>query len=302
MDLTLDQALQKGIEAHKAGKAQEADRFYTAILKAQPSHPDANHNMGVLAVGVGKVQEALPFFKTALEANPSVSQFWLSYIDALIKLDRIDDAKAVLDQAKNNGAKGNGFDQIEKRLGPSNTSLDTRNSTEKSSPNILENLKLDQALKLAKTKFKDGANEEAKSIYQDILKKFPKNKKAIHGIKALSKKATENTSNTEDPPEGKKNSLIKLYNAGQFKKTLDGATRSLDQFPNSPFLLFVESASKSSVPGGGRSVSSSRLFVDTSTLLEKPNSFLLVYKSMALTFLRTESIARSLHSAPPHGE
>ena len=116
MELTLDQALEKGIEAHKAGKAQEADRYYTAILKADPKHPDANHNMGVLAVGVGKVQEALPFFKAALEANPSVAQYWLSYIDALIKLDRIADAKAVFDQAKSNGAKGNGFDGLEKRL------------------------------------------------------------------------------------------------------------------------------------------------------------------------------------------
>ena len=92
MELTLDQALKKGIEAHKAGEVQEADRYYTAILKAQPKHPDANHNMGVLAVGVGKVQEALPFFKTALEANSSIAQFWLSYIDALIKLDRLADA------------------------------------------------------------------------------------------------------------------------------------------------------------------------------------------------------------------
>ena len=58
--LTIDQALQKGIEAHKAGDAQEADRCYTAILTAQPKHPDANHNMGVLAVGVGKVEQALP--------------------------------------------------------------------------------------------------------------------------------------------------------------------------------------------------------------------------------------------------
>ena len=64
MELTLEQALQKGVEAHKAGKVEEADRYYTAILKAQPKHPDANHNMGVLAVGVGKVQQALPFFKT----------------------------------------------------------------------------------------------------------------------------------------------------------------------------------------------------------------------------------------------
>ena len=63
-------ATQKGIEAHKAGRVQEADLLYTAILKAQPKHHDANHNMGVLAVGVGKVERALPFFKTALASNP----------------------------------------------------------------------------------------------------------------------------------------------------------------------------------------------------------------------------------------
>ena len=116
VELTLDQALQKGIEAHKAGKVQEADRYYTAILKVNPKHPDANHNIGVLAVSLGKVEQALPFFQTALEINPNTAQFWLSYTDALIKLDRIEDAKAVFDQAKNNGAKGDGFDQIESRL------------------------------------------------------------------------------------------------------------------------------------------------------------------------------------------
>ena len=117
MNLTLDQALQKGVEAHKAGKVQEADRYYTAIIKAQPKHPDANHNMGVLAVSVGKVEQALPFFKTALEANPKIEQFWLSYIDALIKLDRMADAKSVFDQAKKAGMKGDGFDQIEHKVG-----------------------------------------------------------------------------------------------------------------------------------------------------------------------------------------
>ena len=116
MELTIDQALQKAIEAHKAGQVQEADRLYTAILKAHPKHPDANHNIGVLAVGVGKVQEALAFFKTALEANPSITQFWLSYIDALIKLERLHDARAVFDQAKAKGAKGDGFDRLEKSL------------------------------------------------------------------------------------------------------------------------------------------------------------------------------------------
>ena len=55
-ELTLEQALQKGIEAHKAGKAQEADRYYTAILRANPKHPDANHNMGVLTVSVSRIE------------------------------------------------------------------------------------------------------------------------------------------------------------------------------------------------------------------------------------------------------
>ena len=99
-ELTIDQALQQAIESHKAGQVQEADRLYTAILKAQPKHPDANHNMGVLAVSVGKVEQALPFFKTALEANPAKAQFWLSYIDALIKLGELAKAKAILDQAR----------------------------------------------------------------------------------------------------------------------------------------------------------------------------------------------------------
>jgi tetratricopeptide (TPR) repeat protein len=157
MELTLDQALQKGIEAHKAGKVQEADRYYTAILKANPKHPDANHNMGVLAVGVGKVEQALPFFKTALEANSSVAQFWLSYIDALIKLDRVDDAKAAFDQAKSNGGKGDEFDKLEKCFG----SLNSKNSNIKDVPqeqlNSLINL-------YTKRLYKETFNQAAKLL------------------------------------------------------------------------------------------------------------------------------------------
>lgn len=89
MKLKINEALNMGIEAQKAGNIEEADRLYTAILQTQPNHPDANHNMGVLAVGLGKVPEAIPFFKKALEENSNVDQFWVSYIDALIKLDRL---------------------------------------------------------------------------------------------------------------------------------------------------------------------------------------------------------------------
>ena len=117
MELTLDQALNNGIEAHKAGKGKEADRYYTSILIAEPKHPDANHNMGVLAVGIGKIQQALPFFKKALETNPGIDQFWFSYINALIKLSLLADAKTVLDEAKSKGVKGDGFADAYNNMG-----------------------------------------------------------------------------------------------------------------------------------------------------------------------------------------
>ena len=86
MELSIDQALERSIAAFKEGKLQEAERFCEAILQANPQHPDANHNLGILAVSVGKIRESLPYFKVALEANPKQGQFWLSYIDAVIKL------------------------------------------------------------------------------------------------------------------------------------------------------------------------------------------------------------------------
>ena len=74
VELKVGEALKKGIEAHKAGKLEEADKFYTAILQTHPKHPDANHNLGVLAVDTGKIKESLPFFKTALELIKRINQ------------------------------------------------------------------------------------------------------------------------------------------------------------------------------------------------------------------------------------
>ena len=242
-ELTIDQALQKAISAHKAGQAQEADRLYTAILKAQPKHPDANHNMGVLAVGVGKVEQALSFFKTALEANPATAQFWLSYIDTLIKLDKLADAKAVLDQATSKGAKGDGFDQLENRLQKTHKepfeASRVAPEPQPQKPNILDSLKLDQAIKLAKKKAKEGSTEEAMHIYRDILAKFPKNKRASDGVKRLKNVTIGIISKVQDPPQSQQQSIINLYRQGQLKEALEQVTALLQHFPNSSLLYNI---------------------------------------------------------------
>jgi tetratricopeptide (TPR) repeat protein len=225
MELTLDQALQKGVEAHKAGQVQEADRIYTAILKAQPKHPDTNHNMGVLAVGVGKVQEALSFFKTALETNPNTGQFWLSYIDALIKLDRLTDAKAVLDQAKNKGAGGEGFDQLEKEL--SAAGIDESNPQDPSS----------EQLKIIKDLYSQGQLQQTLTAVHQMLKSFP-NSVVLYNISGVSNAGLKQFSAAiesykkalkikPDYVEGYNNMGISLNNKGDLEAAIESYKQAI---------------------------------------------------------------------------
>ena len=236
MELTLTEAVKKGIEAQRAGKVQEADSYYTAILKVQPKHPEANHNLGLLALGIGKAQESLRFFETALEVDPKKAQFWLSYIRALIELDRSVDAKEVFANAKNRGFKGESFDELEAKLAEPNETTASNQNIKNSQYKILDTIKLDQALKLAKTKAKEGSKKEADFIYREILAKFPKNKKAIIGKRALSRGSSNKNLITQDPNPFQMKLLINLQFQGQFQKALSKASKLLREFPNSPEL------------------------------------------------------------------
>tara|TARA_B110001450_G_scaffold243822_1_gene255396 strand:+ start:4026 stop:6461 length:2436 start_codon:yes stop_codon:yes gene_type:complete len=114
--MNVDQILQQGVAAHNQGNLQEAERLYRGILSSQPLHPDANHNLGVLAVSDNKTATALPLFKVALEANPEIEQFWVSYIDALIKARLLKDAKRFIKKAKKVGFFGENFKALRVQL------------------------------------------------------------------------------------------------------------------------------------------------------------------------------------------
>jgi Flp pilus assembly protein TadD len=163
MELTIEQALQQGLAAHKEGKLQEAERSYRAILQSQPAHPDANHNLGVLAVSVNKADAALPLFKTALEANPKMEQFWLSYIEALIKEKQFDNAKAVLEQAKQQGVAADRLNSLEAQLSPK-TQIENVNSANPSQQ------KLNSLLEY----YQNGRFGDAEKLSVEITQDFPK--------------------------------------------------------------------------------------------------------------------------------
>ena len=157
MELTVDQALQKGVSAHGAGNLQEAERLYRFILQFQPAHPDANHNLGVLAVSVNKPEAALPFFKTALEENPNIEQFWLSYADALMKENRVPEAEKALAEGKKNFPKSENFNVLEQQL--------QSWSNNKSPPQS----KLNNLLE----KYQNARYEDAEAMATSITREFP---------------------------------------------------------------------------------------------------------------------------------
>ena len=115
-ELTIEKALELAVDAHKAGDFTEADKYYTAILKIAPNHPDANHNMGVLAVNLNKTDKSLPFFWNAVKSNPTIQQFWLSLIDTLVTLSQEAEAKSAIQQAQENGVDENALKAFLEKL------------------------------------------------------------------------------------------------------------------------------------------------------------------------------------------
>jgi tetratricopeptide (TPR) repeat protein len=233
MELKIEDALRRGIQAHKSGQLADADRFYTAVLTVQPAHPDANHNLGVLAVGQGRRQDSLPFFKKALVACPAIAQFWLSYADTLIKLDRIQEAKKLFDKALNAGIKDEPLNRLGVML--SNT------QTKRNSPRAVVQVPAAHITLIAEKNNKRKFNEALKLI-EDLLIRFPKSE-FLYNIMAVSYAGLRNFSEAEksckkslainpDYPDAHNNLGIILYNKGEIAKSIHSYKKALEIKPN----------------------------------------------------------------------
>lgn len=117
MQLTSEQMLQRAVAHQQAGEYQDAERYYLAILQADPHHPEANHNAGVMAVQMKQPALGLPYLLTALEADPGRARYWISYIDALLQSGQMDEAQQVLSLAIQQGLQGHEVNELTQRLG-----------------------------------------------------------------------------------------------------------------------------------------------------------------------------------------
>lgn len=114
--LTIDEILREAVECHQAGRWQDAERLYRDVLRMEPGHPDANNNLGVLAMQLNQPEASLPHFQAALAANPGQVLYWRSYVNALIGAGQFDLAGKTLELARQHGLQADEAEVLAVRL------------------------------------------------------------------------------------------------------------------------------------------------------------------------------------------
>jgi tetratricopeptide (TPR) repeat protein len=97
--MNTNEQLQAAVAHHRAGRLQEAANLDQLVLQAAPNQPDANHNLGLLAVQTGQAAVGLPFLKNAWKQGPGNEQYCSTLADCLLKLGQSSDAYKILSNA-----------------------------------------------------------------------------------------------------------------------------------------------------------------------------------------------------------
>jgi tetratricopeptide (TPR) repeat protein len=95
-------------------------------------------------------------------------------------------------------------------------------------------LSVDQALREAKSHARKGEADLAAQKYKGVLQKYPKNKRAIEGLKALQSSTPVNVATISGPSRQQINGLTALYKLGKLQETLVQGEALAKQFPNEP--------------------------------------------------------------------
>ncbi|MDP1784607.1 MAG: tetratricopeptide repeat protein [Sulfuricurvum sp.] len=171
------EVLSLALTHHREGRLEEAEKLYRVVLHANANHPDANYNFAVLAVDLGYVEESLPFFEKAIELHSVSKEYYFGYIDALIRLDKMDRARIVLEEAKWISSK-EAVESLQKRIpeqelvpekGQKLNILElmkTRNSMKNKEPSAKE-------IERWNTLFSGGNYQEAEKHSRKMTKKYP---------------------------------------------------------------------------------------------------------------------------------
>lgn len=116
--MTVSTIFAEALSCHHEGRLIDAENLYKQVLAAQPEHPDALHNMGVLQMQCSNPAAAVPWFQAALDAHPENPQCWLSLGEALLANGQADQARLLILAGREAGLSGTEVDLLEAHILP----------------------------------------------------------------------------------------------------------------------------------------------------------------------------------------
>jgi tetratricopeptide (TPR) repeat protein len=90
--LTPARAFDEAVARHRAGRLDQAEQLYRAVLKLEPDHFGATHYLGLLCTQQRKFDEALALLRRAVEIEPNSAEAHTNLGIALAALGRPEDA------------------------------------------------------------------------------------------------------------------------------------------------------------------------------------------------------------------
>ena len=106
---TLDDLLSEGLEHHKAGRFEPAEKAYFQVLSSDSDNSEALHLLGLLSHQAGDQHRAVSLIKRAITSNPKVAKYHGNLGSAFNALGRQEEALACYDSARELDSSDAGF-------------------------------------------------------------------------------------------------------------------------------------------------------------------------------------------------
>jgi tetratricopeptide (TPR) repeat protein len=140
-------AIAEAVALHQAGDAEAAEARYDRILATQPEHPDALHLKGVIALQRGDAASAVRWISRAVMLKPDHAVFYANLASALLMVGLFERAREYAQRSLS-----------------------------------LEPQGIPAAMTLALALLETGSGEEAVAVFEDVLRREPRNRRAIDGL------------------------------------------------------------------------------------------------------------------------
>ena len=96
MPKTIGDMLSAAVELHSSGRVSEAEQIFQAIHAQVPTHPDVNHNLGVIAFSRASYLKSAAFIRKAIAISPNIGQFYETLLATLKKSCEFDSASKLI--------------------------------------------------------------------------------------------------------------------------------------------------------------------------------------------------------------